>query len=291
MSACNADVPILDVAITKESSTLPAKHFKSLSFGYWMIAKMKNDAVITDAVFDVIMKDYLKVYDVVPTQVSHYETFDDDFKMVSKDLKKLIKDFHKPPKVKKEKKTVKVKDDADKPKKRGRPSKKTVPTEDNDDLISSIVTAAFDNMDTMEQRVYTRVKVPSIQTLDDKPKPKDDDKPKAKELDKPKAKDDDKDNIDYCLGCETGADSDSAHINHNTGLHWLHCQCHDTELIPFTFTKDNFKCLLHKHSLSLYDFHTQNLLTDTHTHSLHFIQHNNLKLLLDQNNLTYPPPF
>ena len=175
----------------KTSSTLPAKHFKNLSFGYWMIMKMKNDSLITDETFEVMMKDYLKVYSSVSEQITYYEAFDTDCKMVTKDLKKLIKDFHKPPKVKKEKKTKKVSDDTDKPKKRGRPSKKNLQTEENDDdLVSRIVTAAFDNIDKSEPRVYERAskdkEEPKVEVTT--PKVKKATTPKVKKSTTPKVK-------------------------------------------------------------------------------------------------------
>ena len=46
----NVDASIIDVPVAKakNTSTLPAKHFKNLSFGYWIIMKMKNDSFITD---------------------------------------------------------------------------------------------------------------------------------------------------------------------------------------------------------------------------------------------------
>ena len=194
--------------------------------------KMKNDSLITDETFEVMMKDYLKVYDSVPLQISYYEGFDTDCKMVTKDLKKLIKDFHKPPKVKKEKKTKKVNDDTDKPKKRGRPSKKTLQTEDNDDdLVSRIVTAAFDNIDKCEPRVYERAskdkEEPNLEVTT--PKVKKATTPKVKKVTTPKVKKSTinkieekvegkvqekvQEKVDYCIGCETGTDSHDAHIN------------------------------------------------------------------------------
>lgn len=128
----------------KTSTTLPAKFFKNLTFGYWMIIKMKNDSLITDSTFDIIMNEYLKVYASIQDQTAYYEAFDTDFKMLSKELKKLIKDFHKPPKLKK----LNNNTHHHKSNKRGRPSKKNqlLSTQHDDDLISSIVTAAFDNM-------------------------------------------------------------------------------------------------------------------------------------------------
>ena len=90
------------------------------------------------------LNEYLKVYASIQDQTAYYEAFDTDFKMLSKELKKLIKDFHKPPKLKK----LNNNTHHHKSNKRGRPSKKNqlLSTQHDDDLISSIVTAAFDNM-------------------------------------------------------------------------------------------------------------------------------------------------
>ena len=277
----------VDIPITKETmenkkddnlvpSSLPAKFFKSLTFGYWMTLKMKNDGIIDETTFNNIIKDYLKVYDSVPAQLSYYESFDTDFKMISKDIKKLIKDFHKPPKVKKEKKLKIANNPQDKPKKRGRPCKKDLSNQnDNDDLISRIVTAAIDNIDNSEPRIYNRVSKTATNITSNK----DTEVVESKK---------DTEVLDICIGCKSGADTHDAHINPNSGFHWINCSCSDTELTLFTFTKDNFKCLLHKPSLTLLDIHTQNPL-NSHTHSLSRISlPNSTHMLLDHNHHAYP---
>jgi len=276
------------------------------------------------------MKDYLKVYASISDQMEYYDSFDADFKMVSKDLKKMIKDYHKPPKTKKPKKEKTLKADTSddpKPTKRGRPKKDTSKDNDDDDLVSSIVSAAFESIKEKPKRVYVRkskktqgskveepkveepkVEEPKVEESKveeskveeskveepkvEEPKVEESkvEEPKVEEpkVEEPKIEgneDDDVDEnvlIDYCIGCETGADNDDAHINSRTGLHWKDCECHDNELISFTFTQDNFKCLLHKPSLKLFHHNTQNLLNTTHS-----LIRINLHTLHDHNNFSY----
>ena len=286
-------IPICDVPdISKKlPNTIPAKYFKNIAFGYWLLLKSKDEHLIDETMFNTFMKDYLKVYSSISDQMEYYDSFDADFKMVSKDLKKMIKDFHKPPKTKKPKKEKTLKADTSedlKPTKRGRPKKDTSKDNDDDDLVSSIVSAAFDSIKEKPKRVYVRKsKKTQGSKIEDKIEEPEVEKPKIEEpkIEKPKIEgnedDDDDENvlIDYCIGCESGADNDGAHINSHTGLHWKDCECHDNELITFTFTQDNFKCLLHKPSLKLFHHNTQNLLNTTHSlirinqHTLH--DHNN----------------
>ena len=98
----------------KKKSNLPAKFFKSMVFGYWNLMRLKQDSIITEEVYSKALQDYLKPFASVTDQTALYESFENDFKMLSKDLKKMIKDHHKPPKVKKAKvvKEKKVKGDA-----------------------------------------------------------------------------------------------------------------------------------------------------------------------------------
>ena len=97
--------PITQVEGTKEKKeNLGAKFFKSMVFGYWNLLRLKEDSVITEDVYNQALGDYLKPFASVTDQTALYESFENDFKMLSKDLKKMIKDHHKPPKVKKEKK-------------------------------------------------------------------------------------------------------------------------------------------------------------------------------------------
>jgi len=307
-----SDVPDLS---KKLPNTIPAKYFKNIAFGYWLLLKSKDEHLIDETTFNTFMKDYLKVYASISDQMEYYDSFDADFKMVSKDLKKMIKDFHKPPKTKKPKKEKTLKADTSddpKPTKRGRPKKDTSKDNDDDDLVSSIVSAAFESIKEKPKRVYVRkskktqgskVEEPKVEEPKvEEPKVEESkveeskveeskvEEPKVEEpkVEEPKIEgneDDDVDEnvlIDYCIGCETGADNDDAHINSRTGLHWKDCECHDNELISFTFTQDNFKCLLHKPSLKLFHHNTQNLLNTTHS-----LIRINLHTLHDHNNFSY----
>ena len=172
-------LPIDEISVTKvieptkkEATSLPAKYFKNQAFGYWLLLKFQSDGVIDDTTFNTLMKDHLKVYSSISDQTSYYESFDDDFKMVSKDLKKLMKDFHKPPKVIKPKNLKKLKEKTEKtdtiePKKRGRPKKEISKQGNDDDLISSIVSAALSNPENKPRRVYVRKNTKKNPTTND----------------------------------------------------------------------------------------------------------------------------
>jgi hypothetical protein len=134
----------------EKKQNLPAKYMKNMTFGYWFLLRLKDNGVISEDAYNTAFADFLKPFANVADQTSLYESFENDTKMITKDLKKLIKDFHKPPKVKKEKeKGVK-----------GR-KKKAKDAEDacDTDMVSRIVYAAL-NEDSKEEvkpkRKYTR---------------------------------------------------------------------------------------------------------------------------------------
>ena len=79
------------------------KHSKNMVFGYWMALKMKSDGIVSDETYTTIVTDYLKAFASVADQTAYYDQFILDTKTVTKELKKSIKVFHKPVKVKKEK--------------------------------------------------------------------------------------------------------------------------------------------------------------------------------------------
>ena len=83
---------------------LPAKFFKNMVFGYWLLLRLKEDNVIQQDAFDTALADFLKPFASINQQNSLYEWFEGDFKILSKDLKKMTKDKLKPTKEKKEKK-------------------------------------------------------------------------------------------------------------------------------------------------------------------------------------------
>ena len=118
---------------------LAAKHMKNMVFGYWIALKMKGDGLITEDGYNTVMNDYLAAYGQVNVQTTHYEQFASDTKITTKELKKTIKDFHKPPKVKKEK--VKKEPAA----KKGRKAQDKGP---KDDLMARIVAASLPPKET-----------------------------------------------------------------------------------------------------------------------------------------------
>jgi len=175
----------------KEKANLPAKHFKGMVFGYWHLMRLKEDSIITEEVYSKALVDYLKPFASVTDQTTLYESFDNDFKMLSKDLKKMIKDHHKPPKVKKTKKAKAVKD-----KKTKTDSKHK---DDQNDLVSRIVDAALTSTEpsipSKPKRKYNRKKSDNTQTKDS------------------------------CIGCETGRDNDDDHRDPNTNNFFPNCCC------------------------------------------------------------------
>ena len=118
-----------------KAEPLNNKHLKNMVFGYWMALKMKTDGLVDEATFNSIVTDYLKAFADVSDQTTYYDQFILDTKTVTKELKKSIKDFHKPVKVKKEK-VVK-----EKAAKKGR--KAAEKTLNNDDIVASIVAASL----------------------------------------------------------------------------------------------------------------------------------------------------
>ena len=287
----------------KKKSNLPAKFFKSMVFGYWNLMRLKQDSIITEEVYSKALQDYLKPFASVTDQTALYESFENDFKMLSKDLKKMIKDHHKPPKVKKAKvvKEKKVKGDAK--------------LKDDNDIVSRIVEAALTSTEPVEvvvkpKRKYNRKKTLPNTTLNELKT----------------------ETHDSCLGCESGIDNDSAHRDPNTNNYYPNCCCapnqepptdrllekettvqkqelelelkqekelkqeleleleleqeeeeeRDVQLFHF---KDGFTCLYDPNDLSLYDKDSHLPIT---SHSLQRISlPNNQTVLLDNFNNTY----
>jgi len=304
--------PITQVEGTKEKKeNLGAKFFKSMVFGYWNLLRLKEDSVITEDVYNQALGDYLKPFASVTDQTALYESFENDFKMLSKDLKKMIKDHHKPPKVKKEKKVKEVKE------------KKVKVNDDKDDLVSRIVEAALTSTEPSvpckPKRKYTRKKSDNKTTdaaADSKTKTTDagaeskttdagaDSKTKVIDADTV-AEDQElveEEIVDYCLGCETGLDNDDGHRDPKTNNYFPNCCCatnedqQEQELVEveveeeeldvehFTFN-DGFECLLNPNDLSLYDIVSHQPIF---CHSLKRISlPNNLTMLLDNDNHAY----
>ena len=184
----------------KKKTNLPAKHFKGMVFGYWHLMRLKEDSIITEEVYSKALVDYLKPFASVTDQTTLYESFDNDFKMLSKDLKKMIKDHHKPPKVKKAKKAKAVKD-----KKTKTDSKHKDDKDDQNDLVSRIVDAALTSTEPSKpKRKYNRKKSDNTQTHADRVNTQ---------------------TKDSCIGCETGRDNDDDHRDPNTNNFFPNCCC------------------------------------------------------------------
>jgi hypothetical protein len=303
----NTETKVVSNAEKKEKKqNLPAKHMKNMTFGYWFLLRLKDNGVISEDAYNTAFADFLKPFANVADQTSLYESFENDTKMITKDLKKLIKDFHKPPKVKKEKGV------------KGR-KKKAKDAEDacDTDMVSRIVYAAL-NEDSKEEvkpkRKYTRKpKAPKEEApkeeapKEEAPKeeaPKEAPKEEAPKKEAPKEEAPKEDapkeweEEDGCLGCETGADCNDAHINPDTGEHYKECHVNDGELVEeeyeeveeeietqeFTF-KDGFMCLLDTNNLALYDRKTHQPIT---SHTLQRISlPDGSSMLLDHDKNTY----
>ena len=247
--------PIAQVEGTKEKKekkeNLGAKFFKSMVFGYWNLLRLKEDSVITEDVYNQALGDYLKPFASVTDQTALYESFENDFKMLSKDLKKMIKDHHKPPKVKKEKKVKDVKE------------KKVKTNDDKDDIVSRIVEAALTSTepsvpckpkrkytrkksdkkttdDAVESKTKTKTTDDAVETkttddaVESKTKTTDDAvESKTKVIDADTVVEDqelvEEEIVDYCLGCETGLDNDDGHRDPKTNNYFPNCCCATNE--------------------------------------------------------------
>ena len=100
--------------------TLPAKYNKFLSFGFWFLNKM--DATVRDQLFPE-----LKLFSTIEDQSAFFQTYLDEASASNKIMRKTVAAFHKPPKVRAEKKS--------------RKSSKPVAAE-SDDLIAKLIADA-----------------------------------------------------------------------------------------------------------------------------------------------------
>ena len=148
------DKQVLKVA---KPDPLHSKHMKNMVFGYWMTLKMKSDDLITEDTYNTIVAEYLKAFASVADQTAHYDQFILDTKAVTKELKKSIKDFHKPVKVKKEK-VAKVPGA-----KKGR--KAADKSCDNDDIVASIVAASLQVPVVVEAAVVKPVVTVAVEPI------------------------------------------------------------------------------------------------------------------------------
>ena len=100
--------------------SLPAKYNKFMSFGFWFLNKM--DATVRDQLFPE-----LKLFSTIEDQSAFFQTYLDEASASNKIMRKTVAAFHKPPKVRAEKKS--------------RKSSKPVATE-SDDLIAKLIADA-----------------------------------------------------------------------------------------------------------------------------------------------------
>jgi hypothetical protein len=134
----NVTVPTTEIKVKKPY--LPAKYEKNLVFGYWLIENLKAKEMIQDT-FPVF--EFLHLFADVNTQKGFLDTFFEEQKSITKEMKALIRNHNKPVKNPPAPKKVAPADGAE-PKRRGR--KKVVKDEpilnEQDQIISDLVAAA-----------------------------------------------------------------------------------------------------------------------------------------------------
>ena len=270
---------------------LPAKFFKNMVFGYWFLLRLKEDTVICDDVYNKALVDFLKPFASNTDQNSLYLAFEGDFKMLSKDLKKMIKNHNKPIKVNKSK--------TEKP-----PKKLKDKDKDKDDLVSRIVDAALTSTTepVKPKRKYSRkkniavgevtpdkltVEAKVIDTKELETKVIDTKELDTKELDTKELDTkviDTKEQVIDTEVIETEVIETEELETEELKTEELKTEEPDTEVQSFTFT-DGFTCLYDINDLSLYDTLSHEPIT---SRSLQRISlPNNLTMLLDNNNNAY----
>jgi hypothetical protein len=146
----NVVVPNTEIKVKKPY--LPAKYEKNLVFGYWLIENLKAKEMIQDT---LPVFEFLHLFADVNTQKGFLDTFFEEQKSITKEMKALIRNHNKPAKKPPAPKKVAPADGAE-PKRRGR--KKVVKDEpvlsEQDQIISDLVAAA----NTTEPEVKEPVK-------------------------------------------------------------------------------------------------------------------------------------
>ena len=146
----NVVVPKTEIKVKKPY--LPAKYEKNLVFGYWLIENLKAKEMIQDT---LPVFEFLHLFADVNTQKGFLDTFFEEQKSITKEMKALIRNHNKPAKKPPAPKKVAPADGAE-PKRRGR--KKVVKDEpvlsEQDQIISDLVAAA----NTTEPEVKEPVK-------------------------------------------------------------------------------------------------------------------------------------
>ena len=132
MSATNSPV-----SLNKEKKpSLSAKHSKFLVFGYWFTQQLLDKQLLSDSQSAL---ELLTLFSDVSAQTTYFQTFLDELKSSTKDMKSAIKAHNKPPPKSKAKPAKS--DNAES--KRGRKKKDVVVVHDKqDELVAELVAAA-----------------------------------------------------------------------------------------------------------------------------------------------------
>ena len=139
----NVNMPITETEAKVAKPFLPAKYAKNLVFGYWLIENLKAKELIQD---DVPALELIHLFAEVDTQKEFLNTFFEEQKMITKNMKALVRSHNKPTKKSAaSKKAASASADAEaEPKRRGR--KKVVKEgpvlSEQEQIISELVAAA-----------------------------------------------------------------------------------------------------------------------------------------------------
>ena len=97
----NVEVVVAQKVARVKKPSLPAKYSKFMSFGFWFLNKM--DATVRDQLFPEI-----KLFSSIEEQSAFFQSYLDEASASNKIMRKTITAFHKPPKVRAEKKSRKT---------------------------------------------------------------------------------------------------------------------------------------------------------------------------------------
>jgi hypothetical protein len=97
----NVEVVVAQKVARVKKPSLPAKYSKFVSFGFWFLNKM--DATVRDQLFPEI-----KLFSSIEEQSAFFQSYLDEASASNKIMRKTITAFHKPPKVRAEKKSRKT---------------------------------------------------------------------------------------------------------------------------------------------------------------------------------------
>jgi len=148
MSATNSPV-----SLNKEKKpSLSAKHSKFLVFGYWFTQQLLDKQLLSDSQSAL---ELLTLFSDVSAQTTYFQTFLDELKSSTKDMKSSLKAHNKPPPKSKAKPAKS--DNAES--KRGRKKKDVVVVHDKqDELVAELVAAANEQtiLEPVLKRKYNR---------------------------------------------------------------------------------------------------------------------------------------